>query len=157
MGNTLITYRDKYYEYDGDQEISNKCLTIGGYESAWLADLVAAFILEETKSQFTDTKYYGIYRDDGLVILNGKKSKEEIENWLQTFQQKVDETLQDNGLIFTCCLWNRNFKGDKKELKGKKVSVDINDYFPYLDMQFLWDEKNKLKFEVYLKPGQRLK
>ena len=34
MGNTLITYRDKYYEYDGDQEISNKCLTIGGYESA---------------------------------------------------------------------------------------------------------------------------
>lgn len=35
MSNTLITYRDKYYEYDGDEEISNKCLTpIGGYESA---------------------------------------------------------------------------------------------------------------------------
>ena len=24
-------------------------------------------------------------------------------------------------------------------------------------MKFLWDEKNKLKFQVYLKPGQRLK
>ena len=56
MGNTLISYRDKHYEYDGDQEISNKCLTIGGYESAWLADLVAAFILEETNCR------RGIYR-----------------------------------------------------------------------------------------------
>ena len=36
----------KYYEYDGDQEINNKGLTIGGYESAWLADLVAAYVLE---------------------------------------------------------------------------------------------------------------
>ena len=84
------------------------------YESAWLADLVAAFILEETKNEFTETKYYGIYRDDGLVILNGKKSTAEIENWLQTFQQKVNETLQDNGLIFTCCLWDLIFKGKKK-------------------------------------------
>ena len=32
MGNTLITFIDKYYEYDGDQEINDKGLTIGGYE-----------------------------------------------------------------------------------------------------------------------------
>ena len=60
------------------------------------------------------------YRDDGMVILNGKKSKEEIENWLKTFQQKVDETLQDKGLIFTCFLWSLGPKlqrGNDKHMK----------------------------------------
>jgi hypothetical protein len=45
MGNTLLTFVDKYYEYDGERDIMDKGLTIGGYESAWLADLVAAFVL----------------------------------------------------------------------------------------------------------------
>lgn len=47
MGNTLITFVDKYYDYGGDIEGEKRGLTIGGYEAAWLADLVAAFILEK--------------------------------------------------------------------------------------------------------------
>jgi hypothetical protein len=52
MSSTLITYIDKYYEYDGDLDPEEKGLTIGGYESAWLADLVGAYILANTKQHF---------------------------------------------------------------------------------------------------------
>ena len=45
MSNTLITFIDKYYEYGGDIEGGKQGLTIGGFESAWLVDLVAAYIL----------------------------------------------------------------------------------------------------------------
>jgi hypothetical protein len=40
MSSTLLTIVDKYYEYDGDKDPEEKGPTIGGYESAWLADLV---------------------------------------------------------------------------------------------------------------------
>jgi hypothetical protein len=43
-------------------------LTLGEYESAWLADLVVAFILENSRL-FDDAVYDGIYRDDGLVLV----------------------------------------------------------------------------------------
>jgi hypothetical protein len=37
-------------------------LTIGGYESAWLADLAKAFLLETIdQNVFDETKYFGIY------------------------------------------------------------------------------------------------
>jgi hypothetical protein len=53
-------------------------LTIGGYKSAWLTDLVAAFILENTTKLFDETGYDGIYRDDGLVILDGVKENTKV-------------------------------------------------------------------------------
>ena len=74
MGNTLITFGGKYWEYGGVPDVYEKGLTIGGYESAFLADLVAAYILENTQQFFDEAKFDGIYRDDGLVVFNGKKS-----------------------------------------------------------------------------------
>jgi hypothetical protein len=47
MENTILTFKDQYCIYDGDQPLDKKGLTIGGYESGWLADLVAAHILAE--------------------------------------------------------------------------------------------------------------
>ena len=44
MGDTLLTFVDKYYEYGGEVNVEEKGLTIGGYESMWLVDLVAAYI-----------------------------------------------------------------------------------------------------------------
>ena len=49
MGNTLITSIDRYYEYRGPENVNEQVLTIGGYKSAWLADLVASYILDSTK------------------------------------------------------------------------------------------------------------
>jgi hypothetical protein len=80
MSSTLLTFVDKYFEYDGDSEPDEKGLTIGGYESAWLADLVGAFILANTKQMFVKAKFYGLYRDDGFCAFKGRWSYEEIVN-----------------------------------------------------------------------------
>ena len=73
MSNTLLTFKDKYYEYGGSIKPERKGLTIGGYESAWLADLVASFILDKVEEILKDTtNYAGIYRDDGFIAFKGK-------------------------------------------------------------------------------------
>jgi len=59
MQSTLLTFVDKCYEHDGDRNPEEKGLTIGGHESAWLADLVGAYILDNTKSHFRKTKCCG--------------------------------------------------------------------------------------------------
>ena len=50
-----------------------KGLTICGFESALFANLVAAYILENSRELFSDTSYDEIYRDNGLTIMGGKK------------------------------------------------------------------------------------
>ena len=45
MGNTLLTFVDKHYEHGGDEEVEERGLTIGGYESAWLAVPVYGFVI----------------------------------------------------------------------------------------------------------------
>jgi hypothetical protein len=55
MGHTLCTFHGRYFEYNGvngDSDPNERALTIGGFESAWLADLVAAYILEMTFHHF---------------------------------------------------------------------------------------------------------
>ena len=44
MSSTLLSFQDKYYEY-GDEGLKTKVSVIGGYESAFLADLVASYLL----------------------------------------------------------------------------------------------------------------
>ena len=81
MGNTPLTFRDRYYKYGGGKEIEERVLTIGGYESAWSADLVASYIMEDLSDIFDKTtKYLGIYHDDGIVIFEGNWSSTEITN-----------------------------------------------------------------------------
>jgi len=60
----MITFQDRYYECGGNEEEEDKGLMIGGYEPAWLADLVAAYILDNTEARFRGTTYRGIYRDE---------------------------------------------------------------------------------------------
>ena len=60
-------------------------LAIGGYESAFLADLVASYLFEKAKAHFYPTIYHGIYRDDVLVVFKGKKGVIEIKDWLDKF------------------------------------------------------------------------
>jgi len=69
MGSTFLTFTN------GNVEVDNRGLTIGGYESAWLADLVIAYILDELEHLFHDSIFYGSYRDDGLCIFIGNKTK----------------------------------------------------------------------------------
>ena len=41
-------------------------VAIGGYESAFLADLVASYTFEKVRVHFHPTIYHGIYMDDGF-------------------------------------------------------------------------------------------
>jgi hypothetical protein len=127
MGNTLITFEDKYFEYDGDRDVNDKGLTIGGYESAWLADLVVAFVLKNTAQFFNEAVYDGIYRDDGLVVFKGNWSKQEITEWLDNFQAELNKITKYDGLQFTVSIW-----GAEKEdgTIHEKVTVEPTDYLP---------------------------
>ena len=64
MGNTILNFAGKYYKYGGLNDISEQGLIIGGYESAWLADLVASYLLNNSTELFEKTTiYHGIYRE----------------------------------------------------------------------------------------------
>ena len=66
MANTIVTFEDQFWIYGGDTPVEEKGLTIGGFESAFYDDLVAAYILENPPELFSDSVFYGIYRDDGI-------------------------------------------------------------------------------------------
>ena len=49
-----------------------KGLAIGGYESAFLADLVTSYLFEKCSNQFKEVLWKGIYRDGGLLVFKGR-------------------------------------------------------------------------------------
>ena len=60
MSSNFISFNREYYEYHvGERE--EQGLAIGGYESAFLADLVASYLFEKTSQIFRPTIYHGIY------------------------------------------------------------------------------------------------
>jgi hypothetical protein len=153
MENTLLTIQDQYYIYDGDQSLDEKGLTMGGYESAWLADLVAAYILGQADEKISDTRFFGMYRDDGLVVFNSKQTKTQIQTWLNDFQLTDDELCGNSFLQFTAVMWH---SGGRSSRSTTNLSVDTNPAFPYLDMEMYGSGRGQLRFRVHLKPNQRL-
>ena len=81
MMNTILTFVNKYYLYDGNCPTEMKGLTIGGYESAWLADLAMSYLLdkmgdeEEYNHPLSELTHFGIYRDDGIGVFKGQDCK----------------------------------------------------------------------------------
>ena len=51
MSSTLICFDGDYYEYHGGEK-AEQGLAIGGYESAFLADLVASYLFKKAKAHF---------------------------------------------------------------------------------------------------------
>jgi GIY-YIG catalytic domain len=158
MSSTLLTFIDKYYEYDGDKDPEEKGLTIGGYESAWLADLVGAYILANTQQHFNETKYYGLYRDDGIGVFKGQWSYEKIVHWRNNFQKAVNKLAGGSYLQFTCNIWMPSPNSiNLTEVMDNNVTAERKETFPYLDMELKWATNKKLSFQVHLKPNQQLK
>ena len=62
MSSTILNLQGKYYEY-GEDGLETKGLSIGGHESALLADLVDFYLFEVTNIQFKEVLWRGIYRD----------------------------------------------------------------------------------------------
>ena len=89
MSSTLISFDREYYRYHVGYKKEQE-LAIGGYESAFLVDLVAYYLFGKSKHLLNQNIYHCIYRDAVLVVFKGKKSAQEIKYWLSEFQQIVD-------------------------------------------------------------------
>ena len=81
MSSTLISFEGEYYEYHGVEK-EEQGLAIGGYESAFLADLIAYYLFKKVEANFYLKTYHKIYRYDGLVVFTGKSNAKEVKNWL---------------------------------------------------------------------------
>ena len=104
MSSTLISLDGYYYEYHGGER-EERGLEIGGYESEFLAGLVASCLFEKSKANFHPTTYHGIYRNDGLVVFKVNNSSREIKDCLEEFQQTVNKADGNQHLKFTKNIW----------------------------------------------------
>ena len=104
MSYTLISFYGEYYEYHGGER-EEQGLAIGGYESAFLADLVASYLFEKAKANFRLTIYHRIYQYDGLVVFKGKKKASENKYSLEEFHQTVNTAAGHQHLKFTAEIW----------------------------------------------------
>ena len=155
MDNSIVTFKDRYRIYGGNCPVEEKGLTIGGFESAFLADLVAAYILEKSEDLFSNSIFNKIYRNDGLNIWDSLATTNEICNWLDEFQARVNQLTESEFLQFTCDIWDPDAPEDEIP-RNKKVTINRSKHFPYLDMEFFW-QNEELKFQVHLKDNQLLK
>ena len=155
MSNTIVTFRDRYYKNGVHGDPMERSLTIGGYKSGWLADLIASFIFEKAQQQFEDTHFFGIYRDDGLAAFKGRKETSELTEWLQNFQSQVNIITQSEDVQFTMVIWKPG--EETREMEAGKVEVCGDKTLPYLDTQLGWDEEQTLCFECYSKPNFQFK
>jgi hypothetical protein len=73
-----------------------------------------------------------LIKDDGLVVFNSKKTKTQIQTWLNDFQLTVDELCGNSFLQFTAVMWH---SGGRSSRSTTNLSVDTNPAFPYLDME----------------------
>jgi hypothetical protein len=46
--------------------------------------------LEQVDEKFSDTRFFGMYMDDGLVVFNSTKTKTQIQTWLNDIQLTAD-------------------------------------------------------------------
>lgn len=96
MCNTLTTFNGKHCKYRINEAKENKGLSIRGYESACLADLIASCTFEniDLKQIFGETLLKGIYRDNGVIVLNQKHNENQIKNKFRQFQKAAEQLLQ---------------------------------------------------------------
>ncbi len=106
MGNTIVSFLDKYNEYGVDPDPDRRGLTIGSFESAFLADLEASYIFNKLKQIWERyVRFLGTYCDDKIIVFNGQKSNELLLNWLRIFQGEVDRLLGTSDIQFTMEIW----------------------------------------------------
>ena len=73
---------------------------------AKLSDVVGSYILQLTEDLFDEITYSrGLYRDDGLILFKNQLSTNEISQWLEEFQTRVNQIAEGEYLQFTCAKW----------------------------------------------------
>ena len=149
-----------YYKYVGNNAL-DPGLIIGGYELAFLSNLLVAFVFKELNSKmFVDNFLLNkIHRDDGMLVTKENWDAKRFATWIQLFQKEVNELLQTDKLQFTLDIWMNNDKenicDDIESLDGK-VTINKTNVFPFLDMKMAWKE-SELIYNLYFKENQQIK
>ena len=86
-----------------------------------------------------------VFIDDGIIIFKGKWINEDIMRWIQTFQLRVNDLYDSNGLQFTAENWQPDMNTTNICTKlNDKITLLRGKYFPYLDVAMYWNENNEL-------------
>jgi len=110
MLSTLLSFRDKYYQYHGGDENGERGLSIGGIESAFLADLVAIYLLKETIDLYGDEHPFKVvYCDNDIYVTKEKWDVENLRTWLHSFQQQVEIIGGSRHVQFTGVIWDPDY------------------------------------------------
>jgi hypothetical protein len=165
MGNTIVSFLDKYYKYGVDPDPDRRGLTIGGFESAFLTNLKASYILDKLRHIWErHVRFLGTYCNDKIIVFNGQKSNEWLLNWLRIFQGEVDRLLGTSVIQFTVEVWqpgetSSSLQESEVTIKGigtfHHASISGNKSFPYLDITVSC--KGRPHFNVYKEPGELVK
>ena len=90
MSNCLIHFGEGYFQCRTEKDPLKRVLSIGGFDSAWLADLDACYILERTEPVWKDQfAYFKIYCDD-VCALARNTTVRKLQKWFNNFQRGVD-------------------------------------------------------------------
>ena len=108
---------------------------MGDFESSFVADLVINFVYVKLDEMgvFEEAVFSKTYRDDGLIVFDGLRSK----TWLQEWEMKLklaSKSISDDRIRFT---------------------VESGTEMNFLDTTLFFSE-NKLKFKIFRKPNQQL-
>ena len=152
MKSTFLNFQDQCYECADSDDPDNKPLSIGAYESAWLADLVIAYTLDRTRDCLNPGDTLEFYRDDGWGVFQSKMSCQDMTTWMLHFQEKVNMLAEGTYLQFTCTMW---IPGSKEQANNPSTEIMSKNAFPYLDLEMFWTSNN-LRFKVHKKPNQQL-
>ena len=93
------------------------------------------------------TRFYGIYRDDGIVFFDGNWSTDDITRWIKTFQLRVDDLVGSSELKFTAEIWRPTKSKIPTVTKlSEQINVIEGKYFPFLDIALFWNDHGDLDF-----------
>jgi len=101
-------------------------MAIGGFESAFLVDLVAIYLLEETINLFGEEHpFKGMYCDIGIYVTKETWNVDNIQNWLNSFQQQVDILVGSKNVQFTGVIWDIDYIHRPDDMIDKDGMVDL--------------------------------
>ena len=74
-----------------------------------------------------------------MLVFKGNKSLSEIKRWRDDFQSTVNEIPSNEYLQLTYELWRPNTRPSRN--KQDDISEITTNTFPYLDLDFFWDDE----------------
>jgi len=148
MWSTLLSFCDKYYQYHGGDKNGERGLAISGFESAFLKDLVANYLLKETIDLFGEEHHFkGMYCDDSIYVTTGKWNAANLRNWMQSFQWRVKELAGSTHVQSTGIIWDRDYICQPNDTIDEDSMIDLGGGVTVA----------MNNFSVYQKMNQRLK